>query len=215
MKKFSALPLLLIALQIFAQSKENERFVLGFFAGLETQSLGIQTLGSQEPEQPLVQSRRPGAGCALGFFARKRLWRGLSIQPEIAVSFAKNKVNYRTEGRQAFRFWDIELPLHFVVTDWRRSDFPLRGCVIFGGRLGWNFTQNPSNLLKIAHERVAIDLGLGAEIKSGRWRIQPAFVYSHGMNNLHVLENATYDDVVGRVVRDKLSLRISVWKSRK
>ncbi len=77
--------------------------------------------------------------------------------------------------------------------------------------MGWNFADNPSNLLKIAQERFALDLGLGAEIKVGRWRLQPAFVYSHGLNNLHLIQDAQYDEVVGKMVRDKLSLRISVW----
>ncbi len=151
----------------------------------------------------------------MGVFAQKPIWRWLHFQPELAVSFIENKVVFWPDGPKRYRFIDIELPLHFVVSDWRRSDSPLRGCVIFGGRVGWNFAQNPSNLLKISQERFALDLGLGAEIKIKRWRLQPAFVYSHGLNDLHFLENAKYDEVVGKMVRDKLALRVLVWKFRK
>ncbi|MFN0035527.1 MAG: hypothetical protein ACKVUS_10695 [Saprospiraceae bacterium] len=215
MKKLSALPFLFFAVQIFAQSKENDRFVLGFFAGLETQSLGVQNLGRLWPDQPAAWSSGSNAGVSAGVFARKPLWPWLHFQPELAVSYVGNRVIFWPDGPKKYRFFDAELPLHFVVTDGRRRDSPLRGCVIFGGRVGWNFVQNPSHLLQIAQERFALDLGLGAEIKAGRWRLQPAFVYSHGLNDLHFWGDAQYDEVVGRVVRDKLALRLLAWKSGK
>ncbi len=212
MKKFSFLPFLLLTAQILAQSKENERFALGFFVGLEAQSLGVQPLDTREPDKAAVRTGRLGMGSSLGFFGRKHLWRGLYFQPELAVSYTNNYLNFRAEGRRSVRFLDAELPLHFVATNWKRNDFPLRGCVIFGGRMGWNFAENPSNLLKIAQERFALDLGLGADIKAGHWRLQPAFVYSHGLNNLHLTGDALYDTAVGKVVRDKLTLRVSIWR---
>jgi len=211
MRKFFVLPFLLFSVQILAQSKENERFTLGFFIGMETQSLGIQPLDTREPEEAAVQSGRLGMGVSAGVLARKKLLKGLYFQPELLASYTKNQINFRNEGRQGFHFLDAELPLHFIATNWRRSDFPLRGCIIFGGRMGWNFTERSSNLIKIARERFALDLGLGAEIKVGRLRLQPAFVYSHGLNNLHQIGDARYDEVVGKMVRDKLSLRLSVW----
>lgn len=211
MKHLLLLSLLFFTVQILAQSKENERFVFGFFAGLETQSLGIQPLDTREPEESAVQPGRLGMGGSVGILARKQLWNGIFFQPALNVSFLRNQVNFRTEGAQKFSFLDAELPLHLVATNRRRSDFPLHGCIIFGGRLGWNFSENRTDLLKIASERFAIDLGLGAEIKLGRWRLQPAFVYSHGLNNLHHVEDGQYDDIVGKMVRDKLSLRLSVW----
>ncbi|MDO8366422.1 MAG: hypothetical protein Q7T20_06470 [Saprospiraceae bacterium] len=211
MRNFFALLFLFFTVPILAQSKENERFVFGFFAGLETQSLGVQPLDTREPEKAAVQSGRLGMGTSVGILTRKKIWRGLFFQPALAMSYAKNQINFRSEGIRTFRFLDAELPVHFVATNWRRNDFPLRGCIIFGGRMGWNFAANPSNLLKITQERFALDLGLGAEIKVGRWRLQPAFVYSHGLNNLHRIDDAQYDEVVGKMVRDKLSLRISVW----
>lgn len=212
MKKLSALPFLFITFQILAQSKENERFALGFSAGLETQALGMESLTTRF-DQPAAGSVGSRAGVSLGVFARKPIRRWLYFQPELAISYLENKIIFRPDGSKVIRFLDAELPLHFVISDWRKSDKPLRGCIIFGGRLGWNFAQNNSDLLKISQERFALDLGLGAEIKLKRWRLQPAFVYSHGLNDLHFLENAKYDTVVGKMVRDKLALRVLVWKS--
>lgn len=215
MKNLFVLPILLSSLQIFAQSKENERFAFGFFAGFETQSLGIQPLDTREPRDAAVQPGRLAMGGNIGFLARKHLWKGIYFQPELSIAYENNPVQFKTEGQQKFRFLDVELPVHFVATNWRRSEFPLHGCILFGGRMAWNFAQNPTTLLNIAQERFALDLGLGAEIKLGRWRLQPAFVYSHGLNNLHRIDQAKYDPVVGKIVRDKLSFRLSVWMLRK
>jgi len=215
MRKFSALPFLLLSLQILAQSKENKHFAIGFFAGLETQSLGLEPLGGQRPEDLAALAGRTKKGVSAGVFAQKPLRRWLHFQPELSFSYIENQVIFLPDGPKTYRFFDAELPLHFIVSDWRRSEFPLRGCVIFGGRMGWNFSKNPSSLLKVSQERFALDLGLGAEIKIKRWRLQPAFVYSHGLNDLHFLDDAKYDDVVGKMVRDKLSLRILVWKLKK
>lgn len=215
MKYYPLLSLLFFTTTIFAQSKETKRFTPGLILGIDMQSLGIQALDTREPDKAAVRSGRPGLGSSIGIFGRKHLWRGLFFQPALALSYTKNAVSYRTEGKQEFRFLDAEIPLHLVVTNWQKQEFPLRACVIFGGRLGWNFAQNPANLLKVSQERFGLDLGLGAEIKIKKWRLQPAFIYSHGLNNLHRIENAQYDDVVGNIVRDKLSLRISIWNIEK
>jgi hypothetical protein len=211
MRFFVTLAFLHLAVPFFAQSKENERFAWGFFATLETQSLGVQPLDTREPEKAAVQAGRPKAGGAVGFFVRKNIWRGLSFQPELSVSHNKNLLKFREAAPQIFRFYELELPLHFVLTDWRRRELPLRGCVIFGGRFGWNMAQNQGDRVEILQERFALDLGLGAELRLGNWRMQPAFVYSHGLNDIHALSDAEFDGMVGRMVRDKLSLRLSVW----
>lgn len=211
MKKLLFLPFLLFSVQLLAQSKENERFTLGFFTGLETQSLGVQPLDTREPEKAAVQAGKLGYGASVGILARKHFGRGIYFQPALALNIVENQVSFQSEGDQTFRFMDAELPIHLVLTNWRRDDFPLRGCILLGGRMAWNFAPTSPELLNLTPERFALDLGLGAELKAGRWRIEPAFIYSHGMNNLHHIDSGRYDQVVGKVVRDKLSLRISVW----
>lgn len=214
MKIIPLLPLLFLSAGILAQSKENERFVWGFFIAAESQSLGIQPLDTKKQELAAVQPGRPGMGASVGFFGRKRCWRGLFFQPEAVLAFNKNAVRFRGVGEEDYRFVDAEIPLHFVLTDWRRNDYPLRACVIFGGRASWNLAQNPSKNLEIARERFALDLGLGAEIRLGKWLLQPSLLYSHGMNNIHNLSNAEFDWLVGRAARDKLSLRLSIWRGK-
>ena len=214
MKKQLTLPFLFLAVQILAQSKENDRFAMGFFIGLETQSLGVKSLGKW-PDEPTAWSTGPNAGVSVGLFVRKPIQRWIHFQPELSVSYVENRIIYWPDGPKNLRFLDAELPIHLVVSDWRKSFLPLRGCVIFGGRIGWNFIQNDVEFMKVSQERFALDLGLGAEVKLKRWRLQPAFLYSHGLNDIHFPENAKYDQVIGKVVRDKLTLRLLVWRPGK
>lgn len=211
MRILSILPLLFISIQIHAQSKANGRFVIGFFAGLETQSMGIQALDAREPEEATVQPGPIGMGSSVGLLARKHLWKGLFFQPGLSVSSIKNQISYRTEGLEPYHTLEAELPLHMVLTNWNSNDFPLHGCILFGTRMAWNFAENSTERLTIAQERFGLDIGLGAEFRIGKWQIQPAIVYSHGLNNLHRIDDAQYDIVVGRIVRDKLAFRLSFW----
>ena len=213
MKKLAFLPLLFLTVSILAQSKAKQPFVFGFFAGMETQSLGFESFGKW-PDEPTAWTEGPNAGVSAGFFARKAIFPWVHFQPELAFSYVENKIVFWPDGPRNYQFLDAELPLHFVFTDGRRKELPLKGCVILGGRMGWNFAKNNSNLFKISQERFALDLGLGAEIKLKSWRFQPAFIYSHGMNDLHFLDDAKYDEVIGRMVRDKLALRLLVWKAK-
>ena len=189
--------------------------VFGFLLGFDSQILGIETLDGLEPERTAVLSDRPSAGGGVGVFGRWPLLSGLWLQQEAVLSVAQNRVLFRPDGPVRYRFVDVELPLHFVVTNLSAGRaFPLRGSFLFGGRLGWNFAPDPTDRLRLYRERVALDLGLGVEISAKTWRIQPELVYSHGMNNLHSVTNTTYDGLVGRVVRDRLTLRVLVWKVR-
>lgn len=189
--------------------------VFGVLLGFDSQTLGIETLDGLEPERTAVLSERPSAGGNVGVFGRWPLLPGLWLQQEAVVSVAQNRVLFRPDGPVRYRFVDAELPLHFVVTNRGGRGFPLRGSFLFGGRLGWNFAADATDRLRLYRERVALDLGLGVEILAKKWRIQPELVYSHGLNNLHSVTNATYDGLVGRVVRDRLTLRVVVWKEGK
>lgn len=212
MNKYLLFFFLLGAFHIHAQNKEKEGNLTGFFSSFEMQSLGIQPLDSREPDESAVRPGKPGAGFAAGFFIRRQIWRGLDFQPEISIAYFRNIIHYRQEGLQNLDFLDFELPLHMVLVDRHKADMPLNACVIFGPRLGWNMKQNEDKLIVLARERFGLDLGLGAEIRVGDWRIQPALMYSHGLNNLHILSDAQYDSAVGKVFRDKLSLRVSFWR---
>lgn len=133
------------------------------------------------------------------------------MQPELSVSTVQTKIFFQRDGLQYYRFTDVELPLHFVLTN-PDGHFPVRGSLLLGARAGWNFAAQPSDNLSLLSERLAVDVGLGMEIRLKNWRLQPEFVYSHGLNNLHDVTNAKYDWAVGRMVRDKLTLRVLVWK---
>jgi len=62
----------------------------------------------------------------------------------------------------------------------------------------------------LLQERIGLDVGLGIEIPVGSLTLQPEFLYSHGMKNIHDFSNTPYDPYIGNVVRDKLQVRVLV-----
>jgi hypothetical protein len=138
----------------------------------------------------------------------------LFLQQELCLSTLQSKVNFYPGGEEYYRFTDLELPLHFVLTNPADEDSRVRGSFLLGARVGWNFAAQNGDNLQLLHERLAVDAGLGVEIRLKNWRLQPEFVYSFGLNNLHEVTNAPYDWVAGRIVRDKLTLRLLIWGAR-
>lgn len=197
-----------------AQEEFPSPFVWGLMAGFESQTLGIQPFSTNDPEPMYAESSRTSHGGSLGVFGRWKIWKGLSVQPALSIASLQTRVRFSDDGEENFQFTDLEVPLHFVLTN-PNGQFPLRGSILLGGRLGWNFAPQNSDNLQFLRERLGLDAGLGVEIRLKNWRIQPEFVYSHGINNLHDVVNAKYDWVVGRMVRDKLTLRVLVWIPRR
>ncbi len=194
-----------------AQGGMNKSFVWGATLGFETQLLGVESVET-DPEEIWAEAGRAAHGGSLGIFGRWRLCRGLSVQPALSFSTLQSEVIFHPDGSQYYRFTDVELPLHFVLTNPSEGDFFLRGSLLFGARVGWNFASQNADNLNFLSERLALDAGLGAEIRLNRWRLQPEFVYSYGLNNIHHFTNAKYDWATGRAVRDRLTLRVLIWK---
>ncbi len=194
-------------------SAQSKRPVVGATAGIEWQLLGIQPLDASEPDNAAVRSGQPAMGTRVGGFVRWALRPAIDLRSELALSWVQNRVAFRANGQQTYRFVDIDLPLHLVMTN-RRKGFPLQGSFLFGGRLGYNIAPQPVDNLKFMRIRAGFDIGLGVEIKTGNWRLQPEFVYSHCLNNLHDFHNTAYDWQVGRVVRDRFAVRLLFWKHK-
>lgn len=196
-----------------AQQQESRHFLWGIETGFESQLTGIQSLNTGEPDQMQVEAERRAVGGSAGIFGKWQIWRGFAVRTALSVSSVQAKIRFDKNVAQSFRFTDLEVPLHMVFTN-PNGHFPLRGSLLLGGRLGWNFSAQPSDNLSLLREWLALDAGLGVEIRLKNWRLQPELVYSHGLNNLHDVVNARYDWAVGRVVRDRLTIRVLIWKFR-
>ena len=200
---------------LVAQEPEPKTFFWGVVAGIEQHRLSVQSIPSRgsTPESPAAGAERTGnAGALLGAFWRWQMTRDLAIQPEMLFSYAQNTIRFHPENtREKFRFMDIEMPLHLVVTN-ASKPLPLRASFLVGGRIGWNFANNSSDRLYLIRERLAVDIGLGAEIRLQKYRIQPEFVYSYGLNNLHDYRNTIFDPGISSVVRDRITVRVLVWR---
>jgi hypothetical protein len=217
MKKLLVLPFLFlfVALRLPAQ-QTGPRGTFGLLIGLESQLLGIEPLEKRPDRLAYVEATRPSFGAGVGAFARWPLFPGLFFQPELSVAFLHNSVIFRSENdverRRRYRFTDVELPLHLVFIQ-PQTRFPLRASVTFGARLGWNILPTSDEQLGFLHERLGLDAGLGAELRLGPWHLQPEVLYSHGLNNLHDVQNRPYDKYAGRMVRDRVTVRVLLSKN--
>ena len=211
MKKIILIAWICCAGSLEAQQQADPSFVWGGLAGFESQFINIQSISVNAQEHMSVDAGRAVPGGCLGVFGRWGLTKGLSYQQELTFSTLQSRVDFYPDGTEYYHFTDVELPMHFVLTNSADPDAPLRGSFLLGARVGWNFAEQTSSKLYLLHERLAIDAGLGVEVRLKKWRLQPEFVYSLGLNNLHNVTNAPYDWVAGRVVRDKLIFRLLFW----
>ena len=212
-EKTFLIALLLYTGTLQAQQNTAGGFIWGLEAGFDSQLTGIQPLGNGEPDQVKVTAKRRAPGWRGGVFGRWQLWSGLALQTGLSVSDLHADIQFDEQVTDRFRFTDLEAPLHFVLTN-PNGRFPLRGSLLLGARIGWNLAPQHSEYLQLLRERLALDIGLGVEIDMKKWRFQPEVVYSHGLNNIHDVVNARYDQVIGRIVRDRLTLRVLVWLER-
>ena len=210
--------LLLTAAPMLLFGQENgpaHRLAFGVLAGFESQTLDWTTLPGGDPTEPArVWAARPKLGASAGVFAAWHLSKSVAVRPQLVVAFTRNRLFFRagdqTVTARDYRFADVELPVHFVFTN-PKGSFPVRGSILFGGRLAWNFAQKPTvGGLELYSERFALDLGAGIEIGLKNLRLRPEVVYSYGLNNLNDAAETPEYWRVGKVVRDRLSLRVLV-----
>lgn len=211
MKKIILIAWICCAGLLKAQQQTSPSFIWGGLAGFESQFVNIQSLSIDAQEHMRVSAGRAAPGGCLGVFGRWRIIKGFSFQQELTLSTTQSKVDFYPGGPEYYRFTDLELPMHFVLTNPVDENTPVRGSFLMGARVGWNFADQNSSNLHLLHERLAVDAGIGVEVRLKNLRLQPEFVYSLGLNNLHDVTNAPFDWVVGRVVRDKLILRLLIW----
>ena len=215
MKKLLVVLFYAYSLQLVAQQEKPKHFFWGVLAGIEQHRLSVQSITGKTntPEALLAGAEKAGtAGALLGAFGRWQLSRDLAIQTELLFSAAQNTIRFFPQGgSETHRFLDAEIPLHFVVTNTRKNQ-PLRASFLVGGRVGWNFASRTSEKLNLYSGRTAADIGLGAEIRLRKCRIQPEVVYSYGLNNLHNYLNTAYDPSISSIVRDRITVRVLVWR---
>lgn len=206
---------LLVSCTAHAQTAEACRFAYGAMVGMESQSIGGSYI-KRADALPYAVAGHPSLGMSFGGFAQWSLTKSIAVRPQLVFAYNYNDIrliqNIQQVGLVRYRFSDVELPLHFVATN-QVGDLPIRASVLLGGRLSWNFASDPVNeVIGLYHERLGIDIGLGAECQIGAWKIKPEVIYSYGVNNIHNVVNLPYDWSIGRVVRDRLSIRVLVWK---
>lgn len=204
--------LLSVVSELYAQDSPATTF--GAWLSMETQSLPIERVQQVDPNISTVWSKRAATGPGGGVFLRWNIVGGWALQPALGLSTLRHRVFFQGAPPVDYRFTSLDLPLHIVWTN--NSDrFLIRPSVVLGGRLGVNLArQTARDQLVLLQEWVAIDLGIGIEIHTKRLIIRPEVLYAYGMNNLHDYTNTSYDPLIGRIQRDRLSVRLSCMRVR-
>ena len=215
MKKIVFAVWLFSATGLFSQqAADSQSFSYGFVAGAELQTLNIQQQPLQSGRPFIPNQNLTGTGASLGMWAQWRVFSALEVRQGLQISLLSNAIRFETPDgqtqRDRYHFADLELPLHFVLSN-QLQHLPAKALILFGGRASWNLADGRSSAaLNLLPERFAVDLGIGAGFHIGNWSIQPELIYSYGLNNLHDFQNSPYDWAAGRVLRDRLSLRVVV-----
>jgi len=194
------------------QASTSPQFSFGLTASAELQTLNIQQQPLQ-PGIPFVSSQHlTGAGAGFGVWGQWPIVPVLEVRQGLQFSYLSNTIRFETPDGQSrqdrYTFADLELPLHFVLSN-QLQRLPVKALILFGARASWNLAD-ANTPLSLLPERFAVDLGIGAGFRLGGLNIQPELIYSYGLNNLHDFQNSPYDWAVGRVLRDRLSLRVVV-----
>ena len=219
LRRFTTGSVKIIALMLFLINgllllSQDRPFTYGFVASVDFQTLGISTQAQREDAPYLSSINRTGAGAGFGAWGRWQLMPVVSLRPGLQFSQTTNFLEFTTSDGQVlqsrYTFSDIAVPLHLLISD-HFENLPLSAVILFGGHLSWNLTKtNPSNPIRFLPERFGLDIGIGAGFKIGSWTVQPEFTYSYGVNNIHDFQNTPFDWAVGRILRDRLSLRVVV-----
>lgn len=216
MKNVALFLFVLAAAESACQTGQSELFKAGFVLGLDVQNMGAAYIQEPRPDYPYGATGRPTAGFGAGVFGMWRLSRQVAIRQQVLFGYNRNDIKVleenKPERRVRYTFYDLEIPLHLVLTN-RARRFPPATSLFFGPRIGINMASLPTEApVGVYRARYALDLGMGIEFKRGKWRIKPELLYSHGLNNLHEVGDRPLDWAIGRIVRDKLCLRVLFWR---
>jgi hypothetical protein len=204
---------------VFGQKTEKKKLSYGANIGLESSKIAWFGYWQQGQRISRIWAGKVIPGPSFGAFTQYPLTKTIVFRAGLNGSFTACEVNFQREDEvfftEKYNINEAELPLHFVFTN-RKGSFPLRGSMILGARLGWNFRNAPeTHHLKLYKERVGFDAGLGIEINLKKFRFQPEFLYSFTINNQN---DATLTDTywgVGRTVRDRLTFRLVFFMPQK
>ncbi len=214
MKFLPALLLFFLPNFLDAQSPATKKWQFGAFFGFENQNLDWRTPVRNPKPGSFAYNDRPKAGAAAGFLATRHFNQTLALRFSPGFSYNWNRLHFPNGEPDFFVknycFADLDFPVHFVVTN-PPGKFPLRGSFLFGGRFSQNLFENGSGGVKIYGQRFAVDLGIGVLARLKKLNFQPEMVYSFGLNNIHDAAETPENWNIGKMVRDRLAVRILVF----
>jgi len=213
MKKIKILLALLVITQFaFAQAPVSPKsYSMGILLGADYGSLIAKSRAPGSILEYTTLESEKGWGFSLGVFYRLRLNDNFAIVPQAILAFQDNKVDFRlpnqTTQKVEIQPVTIELPVHLVLTkNFGKSISP---SVSLGARYIYDISEKESDFQQdLKRSDFAIDIGGGVEIDFKKFKMKPELLYSFGTVNLKNNNNDLLDYEIGRIIRDKLSIRM-------
>lgn len=208
------------------QEKKNFEFGLVFSAKydyLKTELSDWNALGINNSLNKFTTENK--VGFDLGLMYKFNLSDYFAIVPQTLLSFQGSNFNYdltnATTHQEGIMPATLNLPLHFVFT--KPLNEKLSPSVLLGIRYILDITnydvddtfQNTPFLdykFNPKKQSTALDLGVGLEINTKKFKLKPELLYSLGLENLAVDESDFYNAAVEGLHQDKIALRVLFYK---
>jgi len=213
MKKIKILlALLAIAQFAFAQAPVSPKsHSMGILLSMDYSNLMAKSRESNNVPEYTTLETEAGWGFSMGVFYRLRLNENFAILPQAVLAFQDNKVDFRLQNQTTQKVEiqpvTVEFPIHLVFTkNFGKSISP---SVALGAKYVHDISEREGDFQQdFNRSNFALDVGGGVEIDFKKFKLKPELLYSFGMTNLKNNNNDLLNYEVGRVIRDKFSIRI-------
>ncbi len=213
---------------LIGQHQEKKKFEFGLvfsakYDYLKTELSDWNALGINNSLNRLTTKNK--VGFDLGLMYKFNLNDYFAIVPQTLLSFQRSNFTYdltnATRHQEAIMPAALSVPLHFVFTKPLNEKF--NPSVLLGIRYNVDITnydvENPFQntpfldyKFRPKKQSTALDLGVGIEINTKKFKLKPELLYSLGLENLAVDNSDFYNAAVAGLHQDKIALRVLFYK---
>ena len=213
---------------LIGQIKEKKNFEFGLVFGfkynnLKTELSDWNALGIANSINSLETENR--LGFDLGLLYKFNLTDHFAIVPQTILSFQNSTFKYdltnEISHQEIITPVAVNIPLHFVFT--RPLNKKINPSVLLGIRYIVDITDYDISdfdlntpfdefKLRLQKQSTALDLGIGAEIKTKKFNLKPELLYSLGLEDFKGTETDIFNTAIASLHQDKIGIRILFYK---
>lgn len=208
------------------QEKKNFEFGLVFslkYGHLKTEASDLNALGIANSINSLETENR--VGFDLGLLYKFNLSDHFAIVPQTILSFQNSTIRFdlanNLSHQEIITPVAVNIPLHFVFT--RPLNKKINPSVILGIRYIVDITDYDISdfdlntpfdefKLRLQKQSTALDLGIGAEIKTKKFNLKPELLYSLGLEDFTGTDTDIFNSAIASLHQDRIGIRVLFYK---